>query len=283
MKTLSILNLCLLLLLNTVAQKTSADDVILKLNGDEMIGKVTEVNDSDIKFTYKGETVSYSIKKADILKITFSSGRIEFFNKPALPSQSAPGSNAAPASATTASPEEHHNKIAILPFKFITEQQTASEEMSYTVQGDAYKFLNTHSANMDLQDPATTNALLLKAGINLSNVRSFTPAEICNTLGVEYIVQGVITQTKGAASTIQSGSGSANTRYGKSGNNTNTSIYGSSTTTVTQSYKTNVALNITSDKGATLFNDNHTAFWSSEEAYKNAIRFLLKKTPVYKK
>src|SRR4030095_15015198 len=72
------------------AQKDSAKfDVVLKANVDEMVGKVTEMGDDFIKFVYKGETLSYTVKKQDILKITYASGRVEVINKPSLPLDSA--------------------------------------------------------------------------------------------------------------------------------------------------------------------------------------------------
>ncbi len=45
--------------LKIFAQTKSAEkyDVIIKTSGDEMQGKITEVNDDNVKFIYKGETV----------------------------------------------------------------------------------------------------------------------------------------------------------------------------------------------------------------------------------
>ena len=57
-------------------------------------GKVTEINDTEVKFIYTGESLVYTIKKSDILKKSLTqSGRVEVINKPALPSE---GTNAAP-------------------------------------------------------------------------------------------------------------------------------------------------------------------------------------------
>ena len=55
----------------------NSEDIILKTNGDEMKGKVTELGDSTIKFIYTGETLTYTVKKHDIFRITFASGRVE--------------------------------------------------------------------------------------------------------------------------------------------------------------------------------------------------------------
>jgi preprotein translocase subunit YajC len=63
---------------------TAQNDVVLKLNGEEMSGKVTEINDDNIRFIYKGETETYTIKKADIMKITFANGTLPSGNSPLL-------------------------------------------------------------------------------------------------------------------------------------------------------------------------------------------------------
>ncbi|HAO46507.1 MAG TPA: hypothetical protein PLZ45_12670 [Ferruginibacter sp.] len=280
MKRIFYLGLVLMLNLYAAAQKSS-DDVVIKLNGEELTGKVTEINDTDIKFIYKGETLTYTIKKSDILKIKFASGREEIITKV----QSEPAGGQSVSSAPASNPADRKNKLAILPFRFITDRQSADEEMSYKVQDEAFSLLNSHSGTLELQATSTTNALLLKAGITQSNFRAFTPAEVCTVLGVEYIVQGTITQNKGTATTTQSNNGSINTQNntGKSGNDRKTTVSSSSSSSTYQNYKTSVNLAIFKDNGTSVYSDDHTAFWSTADAYKNAIKYLLKRTPVYKK
>ena len=59
---------------------TAQNDTVLKSDGEEMIGTVTSINENDVRFIYQKESLEYSIKKSDILKITFASGRIQYFN-----------------------------------------------------------------------------------------------------------------------------------------------------------------------------------------------------------
>jgi hypothetical protein len=278
-----------LLSLATFAQK-STDDIILKLNGDEMIGKVTEMNDDNVKFTYKGETIIYTVKKSDILKITFASGRIEFINKPTLPSESNGGGGGNTQTATAAPKvapalEDHHNKVAILPFRFIADRQKGDEEIGYRVQDEAFAYLSKHSAGLELQPTTTTNALLLKAGVTFENERAFTPVDICNILGVEYFLQGTVSQSRAGAISTQSGSASNKTNYnsGKSGNDTKSTLYGSSTAITTETFKTSVTMNVFNDKGSSLFSQSHDAFFNTESAYRNTLQYLLKRTPLYRK
>jgi hypothetical protein len=272
-----------------MAQKAT-DDIILKLNGDEMVGKVTEINDDNVKFVYKGESITYTVKKTDILKITFASGRIEFINKPALPSESNGGKpgNAETASATpkaAAGLEDHHNKVAILPFRFIADRQKGDDEVSYRVQEETFSFLSNHAAGLELQPTTTTNALLLKAGVTLENARAFTPIDICNILGVEYILLGTVSQSRSGAVSTQSGNATSKTNYnsGKSGNETKSNAYGSSTAITTETFKTSVSMDVFNDKGSSLFSQSHDAFFNTETAYRNTLQYLLKRTPLYKK
>lgn len=169
MKTLSTkkLNLLLILFLIGTYFAVCQNDIILKINGEEMIGKVTEINSDDLKFIYQNETVNYTILKKEIVKITFASGRVEFFNK--LNSQKDSEINL----------ESHHNKVAILPFAFIKNQEgNSTESMSQKIQQETYSIFNKKKVNLQFQDPNTTNTLLIKAGINNNNRNGYTMGEI---------------------------------------------------------------------------------------------------------
>lgn len=63
---------------NYVFAQEKFDSVYMK-NGDVNVGKITSINDDAISFTYKGETLGYNFKSADINKIVFSSGRVQNF------------------------------------------------------------------------------------------------------------------------------------------------------------------------------------------------------------
>lgn len=182
----------------------------------------------------------------------------------------------------------HKGKLAIVPFHFVIDQMAGSEEISYQVQEDAYSILSKHSGSLNIQDPETTNALLTKAGITLEGMRGFTYDEICNALGVEYVVSGTVKQTK---SQVVTNSTNENTKqvdptYNRRGRQTSTGGYQTTTTqtqAVNDNYTTNVTMVIHNDQGGSVFNQNHTSTWSGPDAYKNTINFLWKKTNFYVK
>jgi TolB-like protein len=275
--------LFLVLSLATLAGFTQQqkNDVILKINGDELVGKVLKVNDNSVEFAYVGETLSYTIRNEDIMKITFASGRVQVFNKPPLPSDKT--QPAVPLQKATASPEERRNKVAILPFTFVSDGQATDDAISDQVQDECYSFMSKHSGNYKIVDPGTTNTALVKAGITKENIKGYSMDDICSLLGVEYVVKGAVTMNKTTQTNYQSTSGSSTTKDNSKNNDkkkeTSTSTYG----TTTQNYQTNLSLSIYNDKGANLYNQNRTSFWNTQDAYKSTLEYLLKRSPLYSK
>lgn len=253
--------------LGIVAQPaTDGNDVILKLNGDEMVGKVTEIADDNVKFIYKGETLSYTIKKADIFRITFASGRIEVLNpQPSAGKKGDDNSNAANIDA--------HNKAAVLPFGLIVDNQGGSPDMADKIQMECYNIMSKKAATIQFQDINTTNALLIKNNVTRETMKGYTMDEICHMLGVEYVVQGVVTLNRTSATT----STYDNSTYKK--NNSSNSGYSTSS----QNYSTNIVMNIFDEHGSKIFSKDHDSFWPSQDAYKSTLEYIAKRTPLYGK
>ena len=106
----------------------------------------------------------------------------------------------------SATPVDHHNKIAILPFTFLMDNQPGSDEVGYKAQDDAYAILAQHVAGYTILDTRTTNAKLIQAGVTKDKMRGFTMKDICDILGVEYIIDGSVTQNKGYQTSSSGGS-----------------------------------------------------------------------------
>jgi hypothetical protein len=275
--------------LHLQAQQNAKPDIIFKLSGEEVKARVTEITDTEVKFSYIGETLVYSLKKSEIFKINFGSGRTEVYTKPTAPVESSPAPTAAPApqaaaETNTVSTEESRNKIAILPFSFIKDGQRTAHELSEKVQGEVFAYMNKHAGIYTYQEPRTTNALLIKAGVTDESIKGFTMDEICRILGVEYVMEGIVTVN--VRNQTNYGSNNYNTTT-KNNNKTSTSTdkktTGSTYSTSQVNYETTLLLNIFNNKGSSTFSQEKKSVWSTQDSYKSALEYLLKRTPVYSK
>jgi hypothetical protein len=280
MKKLNLLIALIFTGMMTFAQQPSKNDVVLKTSGDELTGKVQAINDSAIVFAYAGETLTYTIKKSAILKITYASGRIEFFNRNAGQSSGNAGS-AQQKPAANPNLESHLNKVALLPFTFVKDGQAADDAVGDQVQQEAFSFLSKHAGILTIMDPRTTNALLIKAGVTDQNIKGYTMADLCNILGVEYVIDGTVNLNKTTQTITSNTYGQVKTKEDddKKDKKYNSSTYG----TAQQNYQTSLSLGIYNDKGVTVYNQQRNSFWDTQDAYKNTLEYLLKRTPLYTK
>jgi TolB-like protein len=264
--------------------KEVKNDIILKLSGEELIGKITEIGDSTVKFVYPGETTVYNLKKKDIQKIIHASGRVETYKHPSANSIAQPSSvSQNKAENPVANSADHHNKIAILPFGFLRDNMDAGQTMSIKAQSDAYTYLAAHSKGYKLLDPRTTNVLLQKAGVTKDNLSGFTMTELCNMLGVEYIIEGTVTVNKGMQTSTGSTSYKTSTD-GKSYYNNDKKGYAFSSSSSAQMYQTSIAMNIYNDKNDNIYSQEHRAtFASTDGSYSGPLTYLLKRCPLYRK
>jgi len=282
MKKLYVMLILSLISINLFAQtkNVAKQDIIQKLNGEEMKGKVVKITDSDVTFIYSGETAEYVIKRSDIAKIVHSSGRVEVISQQSLPAQERQKDEVN----MSATPVDHHNKIAILPFTYLMDNQPGAEAIGLKAQEDTYGFLSQHSAGYTILDPRTTNATLAKAGVTKDKMMNFTMKEICDILGVEYVIDGVVTQNKGYQTS--SSSESSNTKVKRDGDKDvkGVSSYGSSTSNAVQRYDVAVSLHIYMDNNASIYNQTHKAFLSNTDgSYNSPLEYLLKRCPLYRK
>jgi len=280
MKNLFSLLIILALCMPVLAQSpTGINDVILKVNGEEIQGRVTKVSEETITFVYPGETAEYTIKKSDVLKITHSSGRVEMISQPLLPSQARKNDRVA----ITATPADRHNKIAVLPFTYLLDHQDGAVEVGLQAQQEAFAYLSKHAAGYTVLDPRTTNALLIKAGVTKDKMMGFTMKEIGDVLGVEYIVEGSIAQTKSAQTSYNNQYANTTIRRNNDdrvkGVNTSSSGFG----TASQQYDVTVSLEIYMDNNASIYNQSHRAlFANTSGAYSAPLNYLLKRSPLAK-
>lgn len=175
------------------------------------------------------------------------------------------------------------NKVAVLPIVYVGEgSDIKMDEMRYRLQNMAYVFLKDNATELKFQNPAETNALLLKKGINESNFREFTPRELATILEVEYVLTGMVNQETIGVHSV----GNRVNRYSndyKGNNRGNNRRHTTEHTRTREDISTNIDLSIYNDQGEAIFSKSRHSIWSSANAYSNAMEFLLKKTPLYKR
>ncbi len=177
-----------------------------------------------------------------------------------------------------------HKKIAFLPFDAVIRytkmpENTSIEQikemekdMGYVFQEQIYvQFLNKSTKfNIEFQDVARTNALLLKNNINYSNFKEFTKDEISKILNVDAIVSGKILTSQPMSTTEA----------------IDTKLYTDNTNVATNKIDVNVSLYDGSDSKL-LFKYDHSYSGgigsSPEQLSKMMMRSIGKKFPYRKK
>ncbi|MBL7741601.1 MAG: hypothetical protein JNK14_20450 [Chitinophagaceae bacterium] len=177
------------------------------------------------------------------------------------------------------------NKVAILPITYIGEgNEVKLEQMRYSLQNIAHRCLQEGAFELKFQDPAETNALLLRNGVRESNFREFTPKELAEILQVEYVLIGMVSQETEAILTVSNSRRSFNTReYYDRHHHVRNERNSSSNTRTSQDVNTTVDLVIYNDKGEKIYSRSRKSLLSNMDTYKAGLQYLLKRTPLYKK
>ncbi|KQR71194.1 hypothetical protein [Pedobacter sp. Leaf176] len=261
-------------------QSEAKVDLIRKSDGEELKGKIIRVTDADVSFVYLGETAEYVIKKADISQIVHSSGRVETFSSTNMPTDTRQKDQII----MSATPADHHNRIAILPFTFLMDNQPGAEAIGLKAQQDAYGLLRQHSAGYIIIDPRTTNAALIQAGATRDKMIGFTMKNLCDILGVEYIIDGTVTQNKGYSTSTTATSDDTKIKRNEGEKVKGISSYSSSNSSSAQRYDVSVSLQIYMDNNASIYNERHKAFLSNTDgSYSGPLEYLMKRCPLYRK
>ncbi|MCX2473780.1 hypothetical protein OQZ33_05510 [Pedobacter sp. MC2016-05] len=282
MKKIYLSLLCMMIVMCGFSQTSVGTrlDIIKKTNGDELKGKIIRITDTDVSFVYSGETAEYVIKKTDIAQITHSSGRIEVISEKIAPAETRQSDRVS----MVASPADHHNKIAILPFTFLMDNQPGAEAIGLKAQQDAFGLLSQHSAGYTILDPRSTNAKLIQAGATREKMIGFTMSNLCDLLGVEYIIDGTVTQNKGYQTSYTSGSDNTKVKRDDAEKVKGVSSYGSTSSSAVQRFDVSVSLQIYMDNNVSIYNESHKAFLSNTDgSYGGPLEYLLKRCPLYRK
>lgn len=241
---------------------------------------ITKMTDNFVEYSLPNETLVTELDLSKVGRIEFASGRIQTFD-------AAPQGEQAEVVMENmgASPkmERKQNTIAVLPVPYVnSETMASSEEVAKFAQNDIYSKLIDKSSNifpLTVQDLRTTNSLLRKAGIDYKNIDEIPIEELEGILGVDNIVAAKVSYTlteNRQSSTYKSGE----TKYGN--DKTKNQNYSSTTDNVEKIYKYHVYFDMYRN-GTKIYTQTRQPFFSMEDSWKDAVQYLLKRSPIYTK
>ncbi len=241
---------------------------------------ITKMTDNFVEYSLPNETLVTELDLSKVGRIEFASGRIQTFD-------AAPQGEQAEVVMENmgASPkmERKQNTIAVLPVPYVnSETMASSEEVAKFAQNDIYSKLIDKSSNifpLTVQDLRTTNSLLRKAGIDYKNIDEIPIEELEDILGVDNIVAAKVSYTlteNRQSSTYKSGE----TKYGN--DKTKNQNYSSTTDNVEKIYKYHVYFDMYRN-GTKIYTQTRQPFFNMEDSWKDAVQYLLKRSPIYTK
>ncbi len=270
--------LLMLLLSTTVFAQTGKIDKIYLNNGSVLEVNVKKVGADIVEYTYPGEAAENEEKTTNIRTIVFASGRVQQFNT----TDNQETKTIAKATAIEYK-EIKPNTIAILPVAFY-DKATGNlwEDQSKLAQSRIYDFFEDDVAKiapLSMQDTRNTNAFLRKAGIDYTQLDETSIDDLEKIVGTEYLIISKVTcETKSQSTLNESTYGGTK----KEGNKQTGAVYTSSTVNENKSYFYVVVLEIY--KGSEkIYNETRKPMLNMEDSWKDAMEYMLKRTPIYKK
>ncbi len=248
-------------------------DRIVFLNGNAKEGKVTSVTNDKVQFVHRGEALNYDFNKKEIEKIEYASGRTEVLNEEKQ------------AFIVTPNPDVR-NRVAVLPLAYIADgSESKMNNMPFLLQEMTIEFLRNSASELKYRSPAETNAMLAKAGINESTIRGYTPKDLADILCVEYLIMGNVMQDRGNIVTVDHSRTERRRKTGKDwdGYRTRQRTEGHGTSVTKQQIENQVSLSIYNESGESIYTKSRHSLISTIDGYKNTLRYLLKRTPLYER
>ena len=243
---------------------------------------ISRMSDTQVDYSLPGETMTISLDLSKVAKIEFASGRTQTFDVQEV-AAAAPATETQQEATAPAARQKSVNTIAVLPVPYVNSETLASsEEIAKFAQNDIYSKLIDKSSNifpLTVQDLRTTNGLLRKAGIDYKNIDEISIEELQEILGVDNIIAAKVSYTvteNHQSSTYNSGQ----KKY--EDNKTKNQNYSSTTDNVQKIYKYHVYFDMYKD-GTKIYTQSRQPFFNVEDSWKDAIQYLLKRSPIYTK
>jgi hypothetical protein len=178
-------------------------------------------------------------------------------------------------------------RVAVMPLVYMGDgSEGREEEMRYQLQDVVVSYMSRSAAELKFVDAAEINAILYKKGIDQDNIRQYTPAELADLLHVEYVIMGSVIQDPGNIVTTENRYNvhrqysNRRGRYDDRRRITGRSFQTGNTVT-RQHIKTQVSVSIYNETGERIYSQSRQSILTETNAYRNALHYLLKRTPIY--
>jgi hypothetical protein len=272
--------LSLFISISAFAQNSKTDKVYLN-NGSVLEVNVKKVTADNIEYTYPNETARNEEPIQNIRTIVFASGRVQQFNTGNGDNALSSATSSAPAAIEYKTIEP--NSLAILPVAFFDKNSgKLYEDHSKLAQSRIYDFFEddlSKIAPLKMQDTRTTNAALRKANIDYAQLDETPIEDLEKILGSEYLVLSKVTSEVKSKSTLNE------TTYGgkeKKGNKETGAMHTTSTVDEEKTYYYVVVLEIYKGNQK-IYNETRKPFLNMEDSWKDAMEYMLKRAPIYKR
>lgn len=250
----------------SIAQDKVENDKLMMVDGEQVTGKVLSTKGTNVVFLAANDTIDELIPKGEIMSIHFADGEIV---------QLSMGYVDRNAETWEAKMNRVKNKVAILPFVY-TDHYTKHEKGNKSVETQMNCAADIKAVNdeLSIQNIDSTNAILMRNGINWENVRHYVPAEIAAMLNVEFIVLGTVdVEPVGKKNTKEKEFGTENqTLETPKGRREGAAI-------TEKKFETIVDVNIYDILGETVYSNSQQSFWQTPDAYNKNLTYLINESP----
>ena len=281
MKSVFTILLALCSMVAEAQNKTKYDRIYLN-DGREVEVKIGKITATSVEYTYPEESAQNVEDVANIRTIVYSSGRVQQFSGSGVTIATNNANTEAPISNVAIEYRKvEPNVMAVLPVAFY-DKRTGEllESKSKLAQSRIYDFFEDEPkkiAPLSLQDSRNTNAMLRKSGIPYADLNETPIEDLQRILGAEYIVLSSVTME------IKTNATATENTVNRSERKDNKNVSGSSTvSTVNENntYYYNVVLEIYKG-GKKIYNETRKPFLNTEDAWKDAMEYMLRRTPMY--
>lgn len=257
----------------SIHAQTESDQLFMS-NGETFEVNVKKVEPNTITYVFSGEEMENIVKKDEVAKIIFKSGREQVFAERAVVKNLL--------SVDFEYPSMKENEGAVLPFEFVFDGIQAPEE---GIEAQEFYYDNLmrrpERNTINYQDAETTRKRLRAVGIiEALDMRDYEMDEIAKIVGAGILITGKITVDY--RSTTSTTSGSSTTRVDTKKKKVKT--YSSDYNTSSDEYDTKVVFRIYDKNGNKVIDETRRPFMAlTRDNYVTALNYLMKRTPYYQK